>query len=132
MRFTTILRQSFLYCSLGGRTAPHDRLHSGGRPTRGAEFDLPTPSWVPQKLTTHWFSPNENNDPFHITHKTSRFKAVTLLIQRAYEIFPITSTLWGFSTTQTISFHGNILTLKQALNKQRNGNGIEADTFQSH
>lgn len=43
--------------------------------------------------------------------ETYRHKAVTLLIWIGYEICPTTSTLWGFSTTHTLSIHGNILPL---------------------
>ena len=39
---------------------------------------------------------------------------------------------FGASQQHKLSFHGNILTLNHALNEQRNGYGIEADTIQSH
>ena len=111
MRYTTILRQSFRYRSLGvARLRTIGYIRAAGRRGRGVRIvnSLISPS---KKATTHWLSTNENN-PFHIKHEISHFRPVTLPIRTANEICPITSTLRCFSTTQNISFNGIQLTLK--------------------
>ena len=96
-----------------GRTAPHDRLHSGGRPTKARGSTFQPPLHQPLKNWRHTGVPPMTRITLPTLRMTSLLKALILMTRTAHNICPITSTCCGFSTTWTIRFHVSIPTLKR-------------------